>query len=254
MPYGMYISAEGAQVQSQRLQTIANNMANVETPGFKRDIATFQSRFAEAIQQGTDYSGSRSQNDIGGGVKIANTHTDFSSGTLRNTKLPTDFASMGDGFFQARGKDGEILLTRAGNFTIDSQGRLLTQNSLPVLDDSGADITLDGSQPWELLPGGRISQDGAATNLGLARPQSLGDLVKVGGNMFRSLGPTAQVPDEERTVRQGYLEESGSNPTSEMMAMIETTRAFEANSKMIQFQDSLMGGLVNRVLGNGSNS
>jgi flagellar basal-body rod protein FlgF len=254
MPYGMYISAEGAQVQAQRLQVIANNMANVETPGFKRDVATFQSRFAEAIQQGTDFPGSRSQNDIGGGVKIVNTNTDFSTGTLRNTKIPTDFAVMGDGFFQVRGKDGQVYLTRAGNFAIDAQGRLLTQDNQPVLDDSGADISIDASQPWELYPGGRIVQDGAATALGIARPQSLGDLVKVGGNMFRPLAPATQVPSEGRNVRQGYLEESGSNPTREMMAMIETTRAFEANTKMIQYQDSMMGSLVNRVLGNGGNS
>ena len=86
MPYGMYISAEGAQAQAQRLQTIANNLANVDTAGFKRDVASFQARFAEAIQQGADYSGSRSESDLGGGVKIIGTQTDFSNGTLRNTE------------------------------------------------------------------------------------------------------------------------------------------------------------------------
>ncbi len=167
MPYGMYISAEGAQVQAQRLQVIANNLANVETAGFKRDVATFQARFAEAIQRGEDVPGSRTQNDLGGGVKIMGTETDFSTGTLRHTDFPTHFAVNGDGFFHVRGRDGGSYLTRAGNFTLDAQGRLLTQDDLPVLDNGGAEIVIDGTQPWEVHPGGRIVQDGAATAIGL---------------------------------------------------------------------------------------
>lgn len=248
MPFGMYISAEGAQVQAQRLQVIANNLANVETPGFKRDVAMFQSRFAEAIQQGDDYPGSRRENDLGGGVKIIDTATDFSGSTLRQTEILTDFAVNGDGFFQVRGDDGGVYLTRAGNFTLDAQGRLLTQSGLPVLDDGGSDITIDGSLPWEVHAGGQIVQNGATTGIGLVRPQSLGDLVKVGSNMFRSLGPTTPVAAEQRDIRQGYVEQSGAHSTQEMMAMIETSRAFEANTKLIQYQDTMIGGLINRVL------
>jgi flagellar basal-body rod protein FlgF/flagellar basal-body rod protein FlgG len=244
----MYISAEGAQAQAQRLQVIANNLANVETAGFKRDVATFQARFAEAIQRGEDVPGSRTRNDIGGGVKVIGAETDFSTGTLRDTGIPTDFAINGDGFFHVRGKDGGTFLTRAGNFTLDAQGRLLTQDDLPVLDSGGAEIVVDGSRPWELFPGGMIAQDGGTTAIGLVRPQSLGDLVKAGSNLFRPLAPPVTVPEEERDIRQGYVEESGANPTREMMAMIETTRAFEANTRLIQYQDSMIGGLVNRVL------
>jgi flagellar basal-body rod protein FlgF len=248
MPYGMYISAEGAQAQAQRLQVIANNLANVETAGFKRDVATFQARFAEAIQQGEDYAGSRGENDLGGGVKIIGTQTDFSASTLRNTGIPTDFAINGAGFFQVRGADGSTYLTRAGNFSLDPTGRLVTQGDLPVLDDGGAEIVIDGEQPWEIMPGGRIVQDGAATAIGLVHPQSLGDLAKVGSNLFRPLAPVTPAAATERDIRQGYVEQSGANPTREMMAMIETTRAFEANTKLIQYQDSMIGGLVNRVL------
>lgn len=247
MPYGMYISAEGAQAQAQRLEVIANNLANVETPGFKRDVPTFQSRFAEAIQQGSDYPGSESINDIGGGVKLIETQTDFSGSSLRHTKVPTDFAVSGEGFFQVRGADGQTLLTRAGNFTLDPLGRLITQtNNLPVLDDSATPIQIDGTRPWQLAPGGVISQDGSEIPIGLASPQSLGDLVKAGQNLFRALGPTA--PVAARDIRQGYLEQSGVNPTRETMAMIETSRAFEANMKVIQHQDSMISGLINRVL------
>ncbi|QDS98314.1 Flagellar basal-body rod protein FlgG [Adhaeretor mobilis] len=244
----MYISGEGARVQAQRLEVIANNLANVETPGFKRDVPMFQSRFAEAIQDGTDYPGSGSQNDVGGGVKMISTETDFSRGGIRQTDTPTDFAINGEGFFNVRGGDGQVYLTRAGNFSLDANGRLQTQTNLPVLDEGGAEIVIDGTRPWSLDSGGRITQEGDSKLLGMTEPQSLGDLVKVGSNLFRSLGPTTPVAG--RDVRQGYLEQSGVNPTREMMAMIETSRAFEANTKIIQHQDSMISGLLSRVLSN----
>jgi flagellar basal-body rod protein FlgF len=249
MPYGMYISAEGAQVQQKRLETIANNLANVETAGFKRDVAMFQARFAEAIQQGSDYPHSRTQNDIGGGVKIIDVATDFASSSLRETGIPTDFAVNGEGFFQVRGKDGGVYLTRAGNFTLDARGRLITQSGdLPVLSESGTEIVIDGARPWEVYPGGRIMQDGSATSIGLVKPQSLGDLVKTGANLFRPLARLAAVAEGDRDIRQGYLEQSGVNPTREMMAMIDTSRAYEANTRLIQHQDSMISGLISRVL------
>jgi flagellar basal body rod protein FlgG len=249
MPYGMYISAEGAQAQQRRLEVIANNLANVETAGFKRDVPMFQARFAEAIQQGSDYPHSRTQNDLGGGVKVIDVETDFAGSSLRETGTPTDFAVNGDGFFQVRSRDGQTYLTRAGNFTLDAQGRLITQSGdMTVLNESGGEIVIDATRPWAVHPGGSIVQDGAATAIGLVRPQSLGDLVKVGNNLFRPLAPAAQVARAERDIRQGYIEQSGVNPTREMMAMIETSRAFEANTRLIQHQDSMVSGLVNRVL------
>jgi flagellar basal body rod protein FlgG len=196
-----------------------------------------------------DYPHSRTQNDLGGGVKMMGVETDFASSSLRETNMPTDFAVNGDGFFQVRGKDGDVYLTRAGNFTLDSQGRLVTQTgNMPLLSDSGDEIVLTPGAPWELYPGGKITQDGNTIAIGLAQPQSLGDLVKVGDNMFRPLAGTSPVADGARDIRQGYLEQSGVNPTREMMDMIATSRAFEANTRVIQHQDSMISGLVNRVL------
>ena len=93
-----------------------------------------------------------------------------------------------------------------------------------------------------------ISQGGENTPVGLRLPQSLGDLVKVGTNMFRPLGPTTEVPAVDRDIRQGYLEQSGVNSTREMLSMIETSRAFEANTQLIQNQDSMVSSLISRVL------
>src|SRR3954453_22415965 len=139
MPYGMYISAEGAAVQAQRLEVIANNMANVDTAGFKQDVPLFQARFAEAIQKGQAQAGDRSMNDIGGGVKVIGVQTDYSPGELKRTGNELDFAINGPGFFHIHGDDGQQYLSRAGEFQLDSQGRLVTQNGQrPVLDQQSA--------------------------------------------------------------------------------------------------------------------
>lgn len=249
MPYGMYISAEGAAAQAQRLEVIANNLANADTVGFKQDVPTFQARFAEAIQRGQAQEGDRSVNDIGGGVKVIDVETDHSAGQLKFTGNDLDLAINGDGFFHVRGEDGQQYLTRAGNFALDNQGKLVTQNGhRPVLDQGGTEIVINRELPMSISSDGFISQAGAIYALGMSQPQSLGDLVKVGNNMFRPLGDVQALPLAERNVRQGYLEMSGANPVRQMMAMIETTRAFEANTRMIQNQDTMLGGLIGRVL------
>jgi flagellar basal-body rod protein FlgF len=249
MPYGMYISAEGAAAQAQRLEVIANNLANVDTAGFKQDVATFQARFAEAIQQGKAQAGDGSINDIGGGVKIIDVETDYSSGQLKHTGNDFDLAINGAGFFQIRGDDGKQYLTRAGDFGLDTQGRLVTQNGhRPVLDQSGSEILMTRNLPWSISSDGFISQAGTNYALGMSQPESLDEMVKVGNNMYESLGSVRPLALEERNIKQGYLEMSGANPVRQMMAMIETTRAFEANTRMIQSQDSATGSLISRVL------
>jgi flagellar basal-body rod protein FlgF/flagellar basal-body rod protein FlgG len=245
----MYISAEGAAAQAQRLEVIANNLANVDTAGFKQDVPTFQARFAEAIQRGEATSGDRSINDIGGGVKIIDVQTDHSTGQLKHTGNELDLAINGKGFFHIRGEDGEQYLSRAGNFALDTQGRLMTQNGhRPVLDQSGSEIVLSHDVPMSISPDGFISQAGAIYALGMSQPESLGELVKVGNNLFKPLGNVQPLALAERNIRQGYLEMSGANPVRQMMAMIETTRAFEANTRMIQNQDTMLGSLISRVL------
>lgn len=249
MPYGMYISAEGAAAQAERLQVIANNLANVDTAGFKQDVATFQARFAEAIQQGQATAGDRSINDVGGGVKVIDVQTDHSVGQMKRTGNELDLAIGGKGFFHIRGDDGQQYLTRAGNFAIDTEGRLVTQNGhRPVLDQSSSEIVLEPDVPWTLSPDGFLSQAGALFALGMSEPESLDELVKVGHNLFQPLGDVRPLALTERSVRQGYLEMSGANPVRQMMAMIETTRAFEANTRMIQNQDTMLGSLIGRVL------
>ena len=249
MPYGLYLSAEGAHAQVQRMEVISNNLANVDSPGFKQQLAVLQARHAEAIKQGEDVSGSESINDIGGGVLTKQTLTNFSRGILKQTGIPTDMAIDGDGFFEVM-RNGEKFLTRAGNFNRDNNGFLQTPDGFDVLSSDGEPIQILDTEPWHLTPDGYVVQEASGTiPLSLVKPQQPGDLVRVGQNLFSSLAKVMPVFADDRQVRGGYLEQSDVQPTTEMMSMIETSRAFEANVRLIQMQDNAMDSLINRVLG-----
>ncbi|MBC8355068.1 MAG: flagellar hook basal-body protein [Planctomycetes bacterium] len=247
MSYGMYISAAGADVQSTRLQVLSNNLANADTPGFKREIAILQARHAEAIEQGTVAAGQRGIEDIGGGVEFSETVTDFSAGGVRQTGNKTDLAIDGEGFFLVD-KDGESLLTRAGNFHFSTAGELQSEQGYPVMSLDGGSVAIDPTLPWNFSEDGGIEQGGDAVLLALVKPTSLGDLVKAGENMFSPLADVTPVPEANRKVKSGYLEQSGVKPAIEMMELIETSRAYEANIRMIQSQDQMAGSLVSRLL------
>jgi flagellar basal-body rod protein FlgF len=248
MSYGLYISAEGAMAQSHRLETIANNLANVDSAGFKRDLAIFQARYAEEIAQGVDFPGSGSINDIGGGVMVAGTLTDYSAGTLKRTEIPTDMAIAGEGFFVVA-KNGQNYLTRGGNFLLDAAGNLTTQSGYPVLSEAGTPVVIDPALgPWQVNDDGGIQQAGGVTNLALMRPRSLADLVKAGENLFMPLAETEPVAPADRRIASGFLELSSVRPTTEMMEMIDASRAFEANVNMIRNQDQMFGTLLSRLM------
>ncbi len=247
MPYGLYISAAGAHVQSQRLEVLSNNIANASTPGFKRELSVLQARNSQAIEQGEDYPGSRSINNVGGGVYLRETLTDFSPGVLKETHRPADLAIEGDGFFMVE-KAGQRFLTRAGNFEIAPDGRLIGPGNSQLLSEDGAPILLDPSSPWSIDATGAVNQEGTTTNIAIVKPRSTGDLAKAGDNLFLPLAPTAPIDQLDRRVRSGYLEHSGAHPIKEMTQLIEATRAYEANIRMIQNQDQTLGSLIGRLL------
>jgi flagellar basal body rod protein FlgG len=243
----MYISAAGADVQSARLQVLSNNLANADTTGFKREIAVLQARHAESILRGDVAAGQRGIEDIGGGVQLSETITDFSSGAVRQTGNQSDLAINGSGFFLVD-KEGESLLTRAGNFHFSTTGQLQTEQGYPVMSHDGGPIAIDPVLPWNFTEGGGVEQAGATQLLAVVQPASLGDLVKAGENMFSPLAEVTPVPAAERNVKTGYLEQSTVKPAIEMMELIETSRAYEANIRMIQSQDQMAGSLVSRLL------
>jgi flagellar basal-body rod protein FlgF/flagellar basal-body rod protein FlgG len=248
MPYGLYISAEGAQAQSRRLDIIANNIANVDTIGFKRDLAVMQSRYSQAIESGLASPGEAAQSDIGGGVQFRESVTDFSPGPIRRTGNRSDVALQGDGFFVVR-KGQERLLTRAGNFRLRPTGELVTQQGYPVLSEDNSPITISPTGgPWDIDASGNVTQDGTQQPLQIAKPVSLGDLSKIGENLFKPLGNVRPVAQSERSVAGGYLEMSSVQPTTEMTSMIETSRLIEANINVMKTHNEMLSNLIDRVL------
>ena len=248
MPYGIYLSAAGADAQAQRMEVISNNIANADTAGFKAEMAVLRARHAEDIELGNAQAGDGSVPNVGGGVFMEETVTNFAPGALKTTGVPTDMAIDGDAFFVVK-RDREEFLTRAGDFTFNNRGELLTAQGHAVLSENGTPVTIDPTRHWQLEEGGVIAQEGRRTHLMLRKPASLGDLVHAGENMFRPLARTKAVAPEERRVESGMLEMSSVNPTTAMLDMITTSRAYEANVHMIQSQDHMLGALVTRVLG-----
>lgn len=247
MPYGLYISAAGAHAQSQRVEVLSNNIANANTPGFKRELAVLQARHAEAIDQGEDYPGTRGINNVGGGVFLRQTLTDFGQGVLKAAANATDLAIEGDGFFMVE-KDSQRFLTRAGNFQFAPDGRLVGPGNSTVLSEDGRPVIIDPNLEFRIDKSGAVVQDGNTVNLALVKPRSYGDLAKAGDNLFMPLAPTMPVDPAERRVHSHYLEHSAANPILEMTQLIEASRAYEANIRMIQNHDQTLGSLIGRLL------
>lgn len=248
MPYGVYLSAAGANAQNHRLQVLSNNLANVETPGYRPQHTIMQARFAELIEQQQVPAGLGGADDQGGGVTLQAAQTQFDVGPIRKTGNSTDFAINDPELFFVIDKAGEQVLTRAGNFVFDSAGRLVAPQGESVLDRNGQPIQIDPRLPYRALNGGVIEQDGERRELMIAKPQSLGDLSHLGGNQFKPLAEFDLADPQQSPVVSGFIEHSGVKATTAMMELIEASRIYEANVRMIQNQDQAMGQLISRVL------
>ncbi len=248
MPYGVYMSASGAHAQSHRMKVLSNNLANVETPGFKPQQSVLQARFAEMIEQGDVVPGMGGADDIGGGVTIRPSETQYAQGPMKATGRETDFAINDEESFFVVSRGDEQRLTRAGNFLFDSQGRMINENGDKVLATNGQPIEIEPGIPINVGPDGRIQQGETTHELMLAKPKNLGDLTHLGDSQFKALAEFDVVQPGARKVVSGMLEQSAVSPTGAMMELIETSRVYEANVRMIQNQDSVMGTLISRVL------
>ncbi|MBN2580174.1 MAG: flagellar basal-body rod protein FlgF [Pirellulales bacterium] len=248
MPYGLYVSAEGAQAQSTRLEVIANNLANIDTVGFKRDLAIFQARYAEAVSQGSVSPGLGKLEDIGGGILVQQTKTDFSEGPLKHTQNPQHLAIRGEGFFVVQ-KGQETFLTRAGDFFFSARGELVTPQGYAVLNESGQPVVINPSEKdFQFTPSGELQQKDTMQQLALVKPASYQDLIKQGENLFRCVNKPQPLSPGERCVAPGYLESSTVRPTIEMTSMIEASRFMEANLNLVKAQDQMLGSLVGRLM------
>src|SRR5947209_13225962 len=163
MLYGLYVSAAGVISSSYRQDVLANNLANSETTGFKKDLALFTERRTEAQTRGGAASRSTNQSleNLGGGIFVAPSTFDSEQGDVETTGNSSDLAIMGSGYFAVRSQ-GKDLLTRAGNLTTDAQGRLVLANGRAdqLLDQKLKPVTLEPTLKFEVDKFGTVTQAG----------------------------------------------------------------------------------------------
>lgn len=251
MLYGLYLSAQGAQAQTTQLDVTANNIANAGTTAFKRDLALFQSHRTHELHPQEAGVPPGNLDGLTGGVTVRQTVTDFSQAALTKTEGPLDLAISGPGFFRVT--DGEEeLLTRNGGFTKNTDGELVTADGgLRVLSEEGkpfrldpdataVTVTADGTVS-ERLPSGEVNLLG---RLAVSVPVPATALEKRGNGLYRPTADTVPADPALTRVAQGFAEESGVNPVSETLRMIEASRAFETNVNMMKLQDESLGRLL----------
>lgn len=246
MLYGAYVSAAGALANSYRQDVIANNLANVETVSFKRDLALLESRDVASASGGTRQFTAPMLDGIGGGVFALPTHTDFTPGSLEETGSSLDVALTDRGFFQVRQGD-DLRYTRDGRFVLDTEGYLVTQSrNLQVLSSEGQPIKLDRDLDIIIDEQGQISQGGATVaRIGVVDFEDRTALRKSGGNLYSAENSVSQVIVGQ--MRQGHLESSGVDILREFTEMIHVGRMFQQNVNMIKMQDQMLGSAVTRI-------
>lgn len=250
----LFTAATGMEAQQLNIDTIAHNLANANTTGFKRGRADFQDLLYQTVTApGTASSASTEVPaglQVGLGVKPAAVGKIFSQGDFRNTGGDLDLAIEGDGFFQVVQPNGEIAYTRAGALKRDSTGQLVTSNGYPLepsitLPDDATSVTIASDGTVSVLEGGSTNTN-VVGNIELAvfpNPQGLN---AIGRNLFLASDSSGDavtgVPGESGigTLSQGFLEISNVSIAEELVNMIMSQRAFEVNSKSIEAANEML--------------
>ena len=254
----IYSAASGALVQEARLEVLSNNLANINTIGYKEDRSVF-SNYMPGDQNrntGTDPDLVDPEDpltlfpylDINSQVKFEGTKTSFEQGPLRQTENTLDFAIFGNGFFCVEDGDGNLKYSRKGNFSINEDGALITQGGLTVLGKNGGEITLTGKN-ISVDEDGNISSDGNQINtikiIDFDKPYSL---IKEAGTLFAPANETVKEIDaEDYQLRQGFTELSNVDPIKVMTEMIEVHRAFESYQRIMKTMDETVSGSLNEI-------
>jgi len=247
-------AALGMSGQKLKLDSISNNLANVNTTGYKKNSVAFQDLMYESIQSGDIDRRNNVEKpgeiQIGMGTKPVSSYKSFTQGDVKQTGNALDVAIQGDGFLQVERGDGSTAYTRAGNLRMDASGNLVTSSGLQVYpninipsNSESISISKDGvvsvkykgeTQPEEI---GQIE---------LASFMNPGGLKSIGGNLYESTeasgDPSFGIPGEEGygQIYQGYLEKSNVKTVKEMTEMIVAQRSYEINSKAVKTADEIL--------------
>jgi flagellar basal-body rod protein FlgG len=248
MVYGIYLSATGLQTNQYRQEILANNLANLETAGFKQDLAVIRERPIETREDAVDPRLSQKLLDpMTGGSLVAPTYTTFEQGMIEKTGNPLDVALQGDGFFVVEDHGAERY-TRDGRFTVSDEGDLVTVSGHHVLDESGAPIVLPPETEGEItIDGNGYVRVGKAilAKLRTVRFDDNNLLRKTGGNLFQAIGAAPERVDLPLEI--GAVERSTVEPTRAMVDMMQVSRLYEMNAQMIGLADSTLGRAVNDI-------
>jgi flagellar basal-body rod protein FlgG len=250
----MHVARTGLDSQSARMRVIANNLANVNTTGFKKDRAEFETLAYQTMTVPGAPSSAENRYAVGlalgSGVQMTGTARVNTQGAMSQTDNPLDLAIEGDGFFQVQRPDGTTGYTRAGNFSLSAEGQIVTSDGMRLqpeisVPEGATSVTIgaDGTVSAQL------QGQSAPTELGrieLARFVNPSGLQALGGNVYAESAasgtPQVGAPglDGRGALRQGSLEGSNVNVVQELVDMIETQRAYEVNSKMISATDEML--------------
>ena len=237
MDVSLYQAAAAMNATERWQELISDNLATGSIPGARKREISFS-----AIQAGLASQSFNSANP-GYVIPAASAVTNFQQGELHPSGNPMDFALEGPGFFAVRMPDGQRAYTRNGEFQLNSQGRLVTNQGNPVLGDNGPIQFDSGSSiPITISPTGEVSQGADKKGkLQIAEFNKPGLLTALGGGLYRADNPGLKTTGEITTrVRQGFVESANSSPTTEMASLITAMRMFEANQKVLQMQSDRM--------------
>lgn len=253
----LYTAATGMKAQQLFLDNVSNNLANINTTGFKRSQVNFQ----DLLYDKKFIAGSESAQgfeipsgiQLGGGVRPISTSKVFSQGNQQNTNRPLDVSIEGNGFFQISRPDGTIAYTRDGAFELNSKGEIVTAEGLPLTPS----ITIQDAKEISIGTDGTVfikGSDGSLQNVGqimLANFSNSAGLESLGRNMYAetiaSGSPIVSVPGQQGTgeTHQYALENSNVETVTELVNLITAQRAYEINSRAIKASDEMLSTINN---------
>mgnify|MGYP006430847911 CR=1 FL=1 len=257
----LWVSKTGLEAQQTRMATVSNNLANVNTTGFKRSRAVFEDLVYQNVRQA---GGQQSQNTempsglyLGTGARVVATEKMHTQGSLVQTDNTFDVAIQGRGFFQVLLPDGTLTYTRDGSFQINSVGQLVTASGYEVqpainIPNNARSVTIgvDGTVSAQLPGQAAPVQIGILQTADFVNP---GGLEPRGENLFLETGASGPALlgtpglDGLGTLTQGMVESSNVNTVEELVNMIETQRAFEINSRAIRTSDEMLQFVTNNL-------
>lgn len=259
MHEGIYIAASAGIKQGKKLEVIANNLANVNNTGFKRDRLAFKELMPPFPPDSGLSAGKNillppdKSNSNVSYVAVTDQFTDFAPGVFKQTDGTLDLALDGPGYFSVSTEEG-VRFTRNGNFRLDTQNRLVNQKGQPVLDQQNQPIVIDapGADIY-IDQDGNISAGRGLTNIPIGNIKMVNfenpnSLEKTGDGLFYQSDSNAEEkPATGTAIRQGFLENSNVSSVEEMTDMLATLRLFETYQKMIQSIDSMDDQSVNNI-------